>query len=87
MIFATGTPVAASGATGERRCSKLVFIGKNLDKAALEESFRECLANEEGRAKRARHLRFKIGDVSKNTAVKWSLLHCNFSFQQPFSCC
>ena len=74
-------------AEGEERGCQLVFIGKNLDKAALEESFRECLANEEARAKRARHLRFKIGDVSKNTAVKWSLLHCNFSFQQPFSCC
>ena len=27
----------------EMRCSKLVFIGKNLDKAALEASFRACL--------------------------------------------
>ncbi|GMH65986.1 hypothetical protein TrST_g8011 [Triparma strigata] len=30
---------------GEKRCSKLVFIGKNLDKAALEASFTECLNN------------------------------------------
>ena len=30
-------------ADDEVRCSKLVFIGKNLNKAELEKSFRECL--------------------------------------------
>jgi G3E family GTPase len=27
----------------EARSNKLVFIGRNLDRAALERSFRECL--------------------------------------------
>jgi G3E family GTPase len=30
-------------ADGEARVNKLVFIGRNLDRAALEESFRRCL--------------------------------------------
>jgi len=38
-------------AAGERRCSTLVFIGKNLDKAALEKSFRECLVTPENQAR------------------------------------
>ena len=47
----------------DERCCKLVFIGKGLDKAALEASFHECLDTEENRAKRAEALRFKIGEV------------------------
>jgi G3E family GTPase len=30
-------------AEGESRVNKLVFIGRNLDRAGLEQSFRECL--------------------------------------------
>lgn len=31
---------------GEKRCCKMVFIGKDLDKNAFEEAFRSCLAEE-----------------------------------------
>ncbi len=37
--------------SGEKRCSKLVFIGKNLDKQALEESFRQCLLSADNAAR------------------------------------
>ena len=30
--------------TGEERKSQLIFIGRNLDRAELEEGFRSCLA-------------------------------------------
>jgi len=29
---------------GEKRCSRLVFIGRNLDKAALQAGFDACAA-------------------------------------------
>ena len=32
-------------AEGEERISKLIFIGKNLDRKALNEAFRACLAD------------------------------------------
>ena len=50
-------------ADDEERSCRLVIIGKDLDKAALESSFRECLATEECKARRAEKLRFRIGTV------------------------
>merc|ERR1712113_270110 len=44
------------------RESKLVFIGKNLDGAALASSFNDCLATPEKIAKKIEALRFAIGD-------------------------
>lgn len=45
-----------------RRC-KLMFIGKNIDEAALRASFAECLATIESQAKRLKRLRFGVGQA------------------------
>jgi G3E family GTPase len=37
-----GTPCSPWGAA--RRVNKLIFVGKDLDRAALEAGFRRCLA-------------------------------------------
>lgn len=50
-------------AEGEARESKLVFIGKNLDAAALAAGFDACLATTDNLAARAARLRFKAGDA------------------------
>ena len=42
MLF-DGRPDRAWGS--ERRQNKLIFIGRNLDRAALENGFRQCLAS------------------------------------------
>jgi ribosomal protein S8E len=49
----------------EPRVSKLVFIGKNLDIEKLRASFADCVSTEESVAKRAKLLRFKVGDKVK----------------------
>jgi len=54
MLFSGGF-VAARWAPGEKRECRFVFIGKNLDKAALLEGFMACQCSEE--------LRFKVGDT------------------------
>ena len=59
-------------ADDEERGCKLTFIGKNLDKTALQEGFDETLATEENKAKRAAKLRFKIGDE----------VECNLGFNK-----
>jgi len=46
----------------DARESKLVFIGKGLDKAALADGFRACLETPEKVAERIEQLRFKVGD-------------------------
>ena len=43
------------------RGNKLVFIGKNLDQAALRASFADCLATPANLEKKLKALRFKIG--------------------------
>ena len=45
---------------GEERCSKLVFIGKKLDKAALVRSFRKCMNTMENSARIAAIERVKL---------------------------
>ena len=47
---------------GEPKSNKLVFIGKNLDSAALRAAFAECLATPENLEKKLQALRFKVGD-------------------------
>jgi len=46
----------------EPRGNKLVFIGKNLDAAALRAGFSACLATPENLEKKMKELRFKVGD-------------------------
>merc|ERR1711920_289116 len=46
----------------EPRENKLVFIGKNLDRAELLSTFEACLATPENTEKKRRTLRFSIGD-------------------------
>jgi G3E family GTPase len=46
----------------EHRGNKLVFIGKNLDAAALRKAFADCLATPENFEKQLAALRFKVGD-------------------------
>lgn len=50
-------------ADGEPRESKLVFIGKNLDPAALNAAFNACLHTPELDAARLDALRFSVGDA------------------------
>ena len=51
-----------SWSEGEKRESKLVFIGKDLDHTGLKEGFKACLATPELRRKQEQSLRFKVGD-------------------------
>jgi hypothetical protein len=46
----------------EPKSNKLVFIGKNLDAAALRAGFNACLATPENLEKKLAGLRFKVGD-------------------------
>ena len=45
----------------KERGNKLVFIGKNLDKAALRASFADCMATPANLEKKIKALRFKVG--------------------------
>jgi G3E family GTPase len=47
----------------EKRESKLVFIGKNLDEAALRKGFKTCMATPELVEEMQKKLRFTVGDV------------------------
>ena len=49
-------------AEGEKRMSKLVFIGKNLDAAALRARFNACLATPENLERKLKSLRFAVGE-------------------------
>ena len=53
--------------------SKLVFIGKNLDHAALKEGFAACIVTPEVLEKKKKTLRFAMGDtVECKTGEGWS---------------
>eukprot|EP00944_MAST-04C_sp_MAST-4C-sp1_P001125 g1125.t1 len=55
MLFSGGfNSGIASWKAGEKRECRFVFIGRNLDKKALEEGFMDCKAKD--------NMRFKIGD-------------------------
>jgi len=57
----------------EKRESKLVFIGKNLDRAELQAKFESCQLTPESVEKKKAALRFGIGDkVECNTGGGWS---------------
>ena len=56
----------------EPRMSQFVFIGKNLDQAALEEAIEKCIVTPEMLAERLEGLRFAIGDtVECQTGEEW----------------
>ena len=60
-------------AADEERENKLVFIGKNLDAAALREDFAKCLASPENLEKKRKELRFAVGErVLCNVENKWT---------------
>jgi len=60
-------------AADEKKESKLVFIGKNLDHAALKAGFEACQVNDELQQKKLKALRFAIGDkVQCKTGEGWS---------------
>lgn len=61
-------------ANADERCSKLTFIGKNLNEKELRAGFERCIASPEQAAKRLKQLRFKVGDkVACNTGRReWS---------------
>ena len=62
-----------SWSEGEKRESKLVFIGKNLDHDGLKKGFKACLATPELLEKQKQSLRFSIGDeVECKTGARWS---------------
>lgn len=50
----------------EKRINKFIFIGKNLDRASIEEKFRACIVEEGGK------LRFEVGqECFANTEDGW----------------
>ena len=49
-------------AEGEKKMSKLVFIGKNLDAAALRARFDACLATPANLERKLKSLRFAVGE-------------------------
>merc|ERR1712216_230342 len=61
-------------AEGEERSSKLVFIGKKLDKEELTKRFSACIVSPEAIEKKKKTLRFAIGaKVQCKTGEKdWS---------------
>eukprot|EP00965_Chrysotila_dentata_P224955 6194485-Pleurochrysis_carterae.AAC.2 len=70
MIF-SGSFVEPWGAQ-EKRESKLVFIGRNLDHDEIRREFLACVQSEETLAKKMKALRFAVGDKVKcKTADGW----------------
>ena len=60
MIFDGSFEEDAPWAEGEPRVNKLVFIGKNLDKAALTAGFEGCMDTPENEAKMAALMQVKV---------------------------
>jgi len=57
---------------GDERESKLVFIGKNLDKEALKAGFEKCAWTPDMQEERKKKLRFKVGEsVECRTGEGW----------------
>jgi G3E family GTPase len=71
MLF-TGQFDEGWGADEEQE-SKLVFIGRNLDKGELEKGFKACIVTPEFEERRRKALRFKVGArVECNTGSSWA---------------
>jgi len=63
MLFSGGFQEEFKWKEGETRSCRFVFIGKNLDKADLEENFMACKVTEP---------RFNVGDVVEANIGTWS---------------
>lgn len=63
MLFSGGFQEEFKWKEGEARSCRFVFIGKNLDKADLEQNFMACKVTEP---------RFKVGDVVEANIGTWS---------------
>ena len=57
----------------EPRHSKLVFIGRGLDPAALNRGFNGCLDTPERRQERRAALRFRVGSAYPNSICPGAL--------------
>merc|ERR1719174_624193 len=57
---------------GEERGSKLVFIGKNLDRKLLTHEFAACACTEELEKQRLAELRFQPGDRVECKVGPWA---------------
>lgn len=56
---------------GEKRDSRLVFIGKDLDKDQLTRDFAACAATPENLAKKVEKLRFPVGEKVQCNCGQW----------------
>uniref|UniRef100_A0A6U4PT59 CobW C-terminal domain-containing protein n=1 Tax=Hemiselmis andersenii TaxID=464988 RepID=A0A6U4PT59_HEMAN len=63
MIFSGNFSDEHTWKDGEERHCKFVFIGRNLDKAALIKGFEDCVAEDK--------LRFSVGDEVQANVGKW----------------
>jgi G3E family GTPase len=73
MIFNGNFDPSEKWEAGEPRMSKLVFIGKNIDKDELKAGFAACAITPELTSKKMKSLRFAVGDrVECNTDRGWS---------------
>ena len=74
MIFNGNFDEEETWKEGEARESKLVFIGKNLNKEELTKAFHACSASKEAQEKRLKMLRFALGDKvqCKTGPNQWS---------------
>jgi G3E family GTPase len=72
MIFNGNFDEEETWKEGETRESKLVFIGKNLDKEALKSGFEKCAVTPELEEKKRKALRFAVGaKVECRTGEGW----------------
>lgn len=56
----------------EKRESRIVFIGRNLNKEGMEAAFKNCIMTPEHQAKKLKKLRFQVGaKVLCNTNDGW----------------
>jgi hypothetical protein len=68
MIFQGNFDYEEKWGKDEERVSKLVFIGKDLDKEEIRKGFTACLTSPEANEEKKKNLRFKMGDkVQCNT--------------------
>merc|ERR1712118_103542 len=75
MIFNGNFDEEETWKEGEARESKLVFIGKNLDKEALKSGFEKCAVTPELEEKKRKALRFAVGAKGECRTGEGSLIY------------